>query len=73
MAFGMKSKGALWVFTAFIIVGIYDFAAVYVFTGLPSVSIMSMSLGINFHVPEFVIGIVLGHLFFNMECKLPHK
>lgn len=75
MAFGMKSKKALWVFTAFVIAGIYDFAAVYVLDGFPSISLLTKNVGINLRFTDLVIGMVIGHLFFYMErpCSRPHS
>lgn len=68
MTWQMKSKKALYVFTFFIVMGMYDLVAVYILPDkLPSISLLTQEkIGIHLHVVDFVLGLVAGHLFFNM-------
>ena len=58
------SKTALFVFTILIAAGIFDFAAVYVFKGLPSISSLFVDMHDRAQFSMYIICIVIGHLLF---------
>lgn len=71
----MKNKLAVIILTIFIVAGIYDFGAVYILhEKLPSISSLFSRYAFQFSFWEFVVGLTMGHLFFNRnapEVKKP--
>jgi len=66
------SKTRVIIFTAFVVVGIYDFAAEYVkIANVPTVSFLFNKYLFQFSFWEFVVGLTLGHLFFNRNNAKP--
>lgn len=62
-------KSAVIVLTVFIVLGIYDLAAVYILPErLPSISSLFSRYLFQFSFWEFVVGLTLGHLFFNRNA-----
>jgi len=62
------SKTRVVIFTIFVIAGIYDFAAEYVhLANVPTISYLFNRYLFQFSFWEFVIGLTLGHLFFNRK------
>ncbi len=66
-------RTALILFIAFIALGLYDFAVV-VFTGLPSsISQFIVSTTKVDPIMTFVMGCIVGHLFFNVPVVAEKK
>lgn len=60
------SKTRVIIFTIFVVAGIYDFAAEYVkLANVPTISKLFNDYLFQFSFWEFVVGLTLGHLFFN--------
>ena len=67
------SRTRVIIFTVFVIAGIYDFAAEYVkLANLPTISYLFNEYLFQFSFWEFVVGLTLGHLFFN-RCQKNQK
>ncbi len=63
----MKFAGVV-IFTAITILGIYDLAAVYLGNGsMSSISTAMYNFGLKSPAMCFTMGMVAGHLFFNMS------
>ena len=64
-----QNPTGLAIFIAIIALGIYDFFVVVVLRNkIPSVSEFFNGKGLRINVIDIVIGICIGHLFFNMPC-----